>query len=77
MRKRKYVRSKRAFKKSILIICDGITEKHYIESMKKEVNTQNYSIRIEPKLGRSDAFEKVLKILKTSWILPKMNCLMT
>jgi len=35
MRKQKYARKKRAFRKSILIICDGITEKHYIESMKK------------------------------------------
>lgn len=71
MKNRKHKRSKRAFRKSILIICDGSTEKHYIESMKKEVNTQNHSIRIEPKLGHSDAFEKVFEDIEDIMHTPK------
>lgn len=51
--------------KTILIICDGITERYYLESIKMVLNQgKNNRFRIEPKHGHSDAYEKVFARIK-------------
>lgn len=51
--------------KTILIICDGITDRYYLESIKNELNKgKNNRYRIEPKHGHSDAYEKVFEVIK-------------
>lgn len=52
--------SKKAFKKTILIICPGEIEQGYFQSLKMD-RYCGLQITIEPRLGKADRFEKVFK----------------
>lgn len=63
MRRERLIKRKK-FRKSIWIICDGDTEKYYLQSMKRELNTQNNAIKIDKLSGKSEAFEKVFEAIE-------------
>jgi len=51
------------FRKSILIICPGITEQGYIEALKAD-RYSGLTIEIVPKLDKADRFEDVFAVIK-------------
>ncbi len=54
------------YKQSILIICPGEIEQGYVRSLKDD-KYRGLSISIEPRLGKADDFDKVLKRLEKEY----------
>lgn len=59
----------KSFKKSILIICPGLTEKGYLSSMKVD-RYKGLAIELEPKLGKADKFNEVFRFLREEYSDP-------
>ncbi len=53
----------KSFKQSVLIVCPGLTEKGYINALKKD-RYKGMSIEVIPKLGHADRFQDVFRSLR-------------
>lgn len=62
MSKPRKQRTKR-FKKSIRIICPGLTEREYFDALRSDRYT-GLRIDVEPKLGRADKYDEVFEDLR-------------
>lgn len=61
----------KSFKKSILIICPGITEQGYISSLKAD-KYRGLHIDLEPKLGKADKYGDVFCLLRKEYSNPQI-----
>jgi hypothetical protein len=60
----------KSFKKSVLIICPGITEKGYISSLRAD-RYRGLHIDLEPKLDKADKYSEVFCLLRKEYSTPK------
>lgn len=67
--KKHRTRNKKPFRKTVLIYCDGLTEKNYLHDMQQD-KFREFSFTIEPRLGANDKFERTCALIEQELTFP-------